>query len=46
MRSKILPLGPLLKRFGEKTIVGDVAPFLTCKMCGSKEVRIEAKFPR
>jgi len=46
MRGKILPLGPLLARFGKETIVGDIAPFLTCRMCGGKSVRIEAKFPR
>ncbi len=46
MRSKVLPLQPLLSKFGREKIVREIAPALTCKMCGGKGVRIEAKFSR
>lgn len=41
----VLPLRALLDRFGKEKLVGDIARQLVCKMCASRDVRIEAKFP-
>lgn len=43
---RVLPLTPLLERFGKSGLVGDIGAALVCKFCGSKDVRIEVKVSR